>query len=82
MIDLDEEYFEEHLRSTTSHKDDFSHYSYSSETSATSFSEFLSFLRIGNAIKDTTEILDKKPIKSFILILKTLTKIHHFFETE
>ena len=79
MIDLDEEYFEEHLRSTTSHKDDFSHYSYSSETSATSFSEFLSFLRIGNAIKDTTEILDKETDKIFHLDSKDLDKNSSFF---
>ena len=59
-IDFDVKSFEQHILASTLHlKDDFSHSSFSSKTSATSFYDFSSYLRIDQAIREASAILDQ-----------------------
>ena len=61
VIGFDSKVFEHHLKAAKSHlKDDLIHSSYSSRTHLTSFSEFSSYLRMHNAIKEVSAILDKE----------------------
>ena len=61
VIYFDEKAFEDHLKASTSHaKDDFSYSRSCCRTLSIDASTSSSFLRIDNAIKETSMILDKK----------------------
>ena len=75
VVDFDTKEFEDHLKAATSYlKDNFRYFSSTSRTLSIEDSTFSSFLRVENSIKVACVALDKKKMKSFILILRIQRK--------